>query len=455
MENGIYHKSYEISKKSYDVIVIGGGTAGSAAAIASAMEGAHTLIVERNSYLGGSASGGQVTPMMQNGIDGRIGRSYINDVIMKKMAEEGYSADDTYGNDGWFNTEMLKFTLEEIFTDYNGEILYNTELIDTVVEDGNIKGILVHNKSGLSLICGKIFIDCTGDADAAYDAGVPCFTGEEISHSNQAMSLRFMVGNINIGKLKSYLKEIGEPDILKYPFVEIASLWEWETPLSGVFKQGLKDHVIEFDDGRYVQAFSVPGMPGVMSFNCPEIPKIQDALNPDSISKAVIIGRKMIKRLHRFLKISLPGFEESFIMSVAEMPGIRESRRIKGKYILSEEDYAGRAKFDDAIASTAYPIDIHGLMEENKKKIAPMKKGEYFEIPYRCLVTENIDNLLVAGRCISSTFTAQSSVRIQPTCRAMGEAAGIAASYCVSNRIKANELDGRIVKERMLERMEE
>lgn len=92
MENGIYHKSYEISKKSYDVIVIGGGTAGSAAAIASAMEGAHTLIVERNSYLGGSASGGQVTPMMQNGIDGRIGRSYINDVIMKKMAEEGYSA---------------------------------------------------------------------------------------------------------------------------------------------------------------------------------------------------------------------------------------------------------------------------------------------------------------------------------------------------------------------------
>ncbi|MBE5967530.1 MAG: FAD-dependent oxidoreductase [Lachnospiraceae bacterium] len=453
MENGMYQKSYEIREKLYDVIVIGGGTAGSAAAIASAMEGAYTLIVERNSYLGGSASGGQVTPMMQNGIKGRIGRSYINEVILKKMAEEGYSADDSHGNDGWFNTEMLKFTLEEIFTDYNGEILYNTELIDTVVEDGKIKGILIHNKSGLLLIRGKIFIDCTGDAVAAYDAGVPCVTGEEISHSNQAMSLRFMVGNIKIGKLKSFLKEIGEPDILEYPFVEIAALWEWDTPFSSIFKQGVKDQVIKSDDCKYIQAFSVPGMPGVMSFNCPEIPKIKDALDPVSISKAVIIGRKMIKRLYRFLKIYLPGFEESFLMSVAEMPGIRESRRIKGKYVLSEEDYACRAKFDDAIARTAYPIDIHGHMDEKKKEIAPMKKGEYFEIPYRCLVTDNIDNLLVAGRCISSTFTAQSSIRIQPTCRAMGEAAGIAASYCVRSGIKANELDGGIVKDRMMERV--
>jgi hypothetical protein len=455
MENCIYKKSYKIIEKSYDVIVIGGGTAGSAAAIASAMESAHTLIVERNSYLGGTASGGQVTPMMHNGIDGRLGSSYINEVIKKKMAEEGYAADDKYGNDGWFNTEMIKFTLEDIFTEHNGDILYNTELIDTVVEDNKIKGILVHNKSGLQLIYGSIFIDCTGDGDVAYYSGVSCFTGDEVFHNNQAMSLRFMAGNIDISKLKCFLNDIGEPDILEYPLVEIASVWDHVTPLSNVFKKGLESNAIEYDDGKYFQAFSVPGMPGVMSFNCPEIPNIYDALNPDSVSHALITGRKMIKRLHSFLKSYIPGFEESFIMSVAEMPGIRESRRIKGKYILSEKDYVGRAKFDDAIARTAYPIDIHGLIDENKLGIKPMERGEYFEIPFRCMVTENIENLIVAGRCISSTFTAQSSVRIQPTCRAMGEAAGIAASYSIKNNIKINDLDGRIVSDIMMERINE
>lgn len=455
MEQGIYHKPYKIMDKSYDVIVIGGGTAGSAAAIASAMEGVRTLIVERNSYLGGTASGGQVTPMMHIGIDGRTGQSYINEVIKEKMAEEGYSADDKYGNDGWFNTEMIKFTLEDIFTEFNGDILYHTEFIDTMVEGNRITGILVHNKSGLQLINGNIFIDCTGDADAAFYSGVPCFTGDEVFHNNQAMSLRFMAGNIDILRLKRFLHEIGEPDILEYPLVEIASVWGHVTPLNNVFKKAFENNDIKYNDGKYFQAFSVPGMPGVMSFNCPEIPSIYDTLNTTSVSTALRTGRKMIKRLHSFLKSYIPGFEESFIMSVAEMPGIRESRRIKGKYILSEKDYAGRVKFEDSIARTAYPIDIHGLIDENKLGIKPMERGEYFEIPYRCLVTEEIENLIVAGRCISSTFIAQSSVRVQPTCRAMGEAAGIAAAYCIKGNIKANSLDGRIVSAIMSERIQE
>lgn len=432
--------------KHYDVIVIGGGTAGSAAAIACAMAGARTLIVERNSYLGGSASGGQVTPMMHIGIDGDYGNSYLNEVIKKKMAAEGSGADDQYGNNGWLNPEMLKFTLEELYTESGGDILYLTELIDTVAEGNKIKGILVHNKSGLTLLTAEVFIDCTGDADAAYLAGVPCFTGDEEQHNNQAMSLRFMLGNVEIERLKEFLKDIGEEDILEYPLVEIASVWEQDTPLCRLFRKGLKEHRIEYEDGVYIQAFAVPGMPGVMSFNCPEIPDIYNTLDGAEISRALVTGRKMIKRLHRFLQESLPGFEKSFLVSVAEMPGIRESRRIKGRYVLSEEDYEKRTKFEDAIARTAYPIDIHGLLDEKELGIKAMERGEYFEIPYRCIVTEKIENLLVAGRCLSSTFTAQSSVRIQPTCRALGEAAGIAAAYCVKNNRKVNELDGKIVR---------
>ena len=450
MENNIYQKSYKVMKESYDVIVIGGGTAGSAAAIASAMEGACTLIVERNSYLGGSASGGQVTPMMHNGIDGNLGRSYINEIIKKRMSEEGYTADDHCGNDGWFNTEMIKFTLEDIFTEYKGNILYYTEFIDTIVKDNKIEGILVHNKSGLLLIQGRIYIDCTGDGDVASASGVPCFVGDEILHHNQSMSLRFMTGNVDIKKLKDFLHTIGEPDFLEYPLVEIASEWKKDTPLCNVLKKGFENNAIEYDDGKYFQAFSVPGMPGVMSFNCPEIPDIYDTLNSESVSLALITGRKMIKRLFGFLKSYLPGFEESIIVSVAEMSGIRESRRINGKYILSEDDYAHRAKFEDAIARTAYPIDIHGMIDGDKLGIKQMERGEYFEIPFRCMVTDHIENLIVAGRCISSTFTAQSSVRIQPTCRAMGEAAGVAAAYCNKMNIMAHNLDGSIVRNIMM-----
>ncbi len=449
MKNGRYEIPYITGQIRYDVVVIGGGTAGSAAAIASAMERARTLIVEKSSYLGGSASGGQVTPMMHIGIEGKPGQSYVNEILKKKMAGEGYAADDNYGNDGWFNTEMLKFSLEELFMEHRGDILYCTDLVDTLVADNKLEGILIHNKSGLQLINGDVFIDCTGDADVAFCSGVPCFSGDEREHNNQAMSLRFMVGNIDIARLKGFLKEIGEPDILEYPLVEIASVWERETPLSRIFRKALEDNTIEYPDGKYFQAFTVPGMPGVMSFNCPEIPDIYDTLNPASISKAMITGRSMIKRLYCFLKAYLPGFEESFLMSVAELPGVRESRRIKGKYILSEKDYINRARFEDAIARTAYPIDIHGLIDENKLGIRPMERGEYFEIPYRCMVTDSLENLIVAGRCISSTFIAQSSIRIQPTCRAMGEAAGIAAAYCVKNNIRPNELDGSIVSNRM------
>ena len=190
-------------------------------------------------------------------------------------------------------------------------------------------------------------------------------------------------------------------------------------------------------------------MPGVMSFNCPEVPDIYDSVDPAGRTGIAITGNQMIVRLFGYLKTEIPGFEDSFIMSVASMLGIRESRRIKGKYVLSETDYGNRAKFEDAIARTAYPIDVHGLQDKVKPEIKPFERGEYFEVPFRCLVPEKVANLLVAGRCISSTFLAQSSVRIQAICRATGEAAGIAAAYCTITGLDTNKLDGRLVRERM------
>jgi hypothetical protein len=444
-----YQKRCIFMHDDYDVIIVGAGTAGSTAAIATAMMGANTLIVERNCFLGGSSSGGQVTPMMHAGMIGNADSSFINALVKQRLRAENYGAADPYENDGWFNPEMLKFILEDMYLEHGGHILYDTEFIESICENGVITGIVIHNKGGMQVIRGNIIIDCTGDADVAYSAGVPCFSGDEISQQNQSSSLRFMVGNIDIAKLQDYLKCIGETTILEDPLLEISAEWKTASPLRKLFQKAVDDGVLDYDDGCYFQAFTVPGMKSVMSFNCPEVQGINNTLDPDARTDIMIIGKKMIKRLYRFLTMYLPGFENSYILSVAAMPGVRESRRINGKYVLSETDYNNRSKFDDAIARTAYPVDIHGVLDEKRLPIRHMARGEYFEVPFRSLVPENIDNLLVGGRCISATFIAQSAIRIQAICRATGEAAGIAAAYCAQNKMNISKFDGKIAREMM------
>ncbi|SNX54590.1 FAD-dependent oxidoreductase [Thermoanaerobacterium sp. RBIITD] len=430
----------------YDVIVVGGGTAGSTAAIASAREGLKTLLIEKYGFLGGSSTASQVMPMMHVNIESNPASS-IDKEIRKRLMNSGYGAKDPYGNDGWFNPEMMKFVLEEMFLEYGGIILYDTDFIDAIVDENTINGIIVNNRSGLNAIMGKIVIDCTGDANVAFSSGVPCFIGDEKTGKNQAISLRFMIGNIDLIRFQSFLKDIGQNWGLDYPLIETAMVWKSGFPLESIFKKGLENKEINYEDGAYFQAFSIPGMPGVMSFNCPEIPDINDSINAEKISYSYQKGREMIQRLYKFLKKYLSGFEESYILSVAPMIGIRESRRIRGKYVLSINDYNNRSKFDDAIAKTAYPVDIHGMRAEYE--VIPLKNNEYFEIPFRCLVPLNIDGLLVAGRCISSTFIAQSSIRIQPTCRATGEAAGIAAAHCIKYNIKVSEIEGSDIRKIM------
>jgi len=430
----------------YEVVVIGGGTAGCAAAIASARAGAKTILIERQSFLGGTATGGQVTPMMHAGCPDS---SSINLELKAKMAAQGNGAVDNCGNDGWFNPEMLKFTLEDMITQSDCDLLYDTDFADARTEDGKIESISVNNRAGNYKINGGMFIDATADAVLAYAAGAHCFYGNEKTHENQAMSLRFMLANVDINRLNAYLRGIGENPVLELPFFEMSAEWQKDTPLSGIFKRAVEDGVLTQEDCAYVQAFSVPGMSGIISFNCPRIPDRRNMLNPFAVTNGIVTGRRMIKKLHQFLREYLEGFENSFIISTAQMPGIRESRRIKGKYVLSIRDYAERAKFEDAIARTAYPVDVHGNHSDTTLGISLMKPGEYMEIPFRCIVSDNINNLLACGRCISSDFIAQSAIRIQSTCRATGEAAGIAAAYCIKNGMRLSALDGRIVRDIM------
>lgn len=179
-------------------------------------------------------------------------------------------------------------------------------------------------------------------------------------------------------------------------------------------------------------------------FNCPEAGHITSAADAESVTEMILYSRKSAMRIMSFLKERFPGFEEAYIQSFADIPGIRESYRLDGEYIMTEKEIEARCRFEDAVAQSAYPIDIHN---EKNLVLIHMDPGEYYEIPYRCMLPREVDNLLVAGRCVSATFAAQSSMRIQLTCMALGEAAGIAAA--MSPQVKT--VDGAQVRRRMIE----
>lgn len=435
-----------------DVCVVGGGSAGTAAAISAARKGAKTALVERGISLGGLQTQGCVFPCMPTFADGSD-TPYITD-LNKRMEAQGTGPmlgidTDTYygGGRAQYIPEFLSLVYDEMCEEAGVDILYNAALVGAVTEDGKIAECVVQTIEGLAKIRARVFIDGTGDALLARFAGIPAEKGAEKTGRNQAMSLRFEMGGVDVGKVyRFFTKELKDDwtrglfakiveDALtqgKPPFLEFA---KWKKN-EAFFKRGVEQGVLEQDDIVYIQAFTIPGKTATMSMNCPQMPPMTfSSTDAVSQSKAVSFGRKMMRRLAAFFVGNLPGFEKAYISREASMVGVRESWRIRGKYYMEAQDYFKARKFPDAVCRTAYPIDIHDVDLDLGEKL---KKGQYYEIPYRALVTNELSNLLVAGRCISASFAAQASVRIQPTCMSMGEAAGIAAAWGLAHGIEAN-----------------
>jgi len=437
-------------KGSWDVIVVGGGTAGAIAGIAAAREGMKTLIVENHGFLGGSATASLVTPLMSNHVDGKPLNTGIGLEVMERLSKSG-DCGKLYQNLGIFNWEMLKFTLEELYLEAGGELLYHSYFSAPIMTEKTICGVIVETKSGRLALMGKVIIDATGDGDVAFRAKAPIESGDEFG-VNQAMSLRFSVGNIDLEKFADFLEEL-EGYRQKLPFFHAAHVNGKKNALTPYFEKAYKEGVLEETDGDYFQIFGVPGRPGELSFNCPRISSKTDGTNVDHLTNAQIEGKQIIKRLLNFLKKYFPGFENSYLVAVASMVGIRESRRVRGEYYLTEDDYKEARKFPDGIAKNRYPIDIHSSKKGGgvafHSNLAPT---EYQEIPYRALVPLEIDNLLVAGRCISASFIAESSIRIQPNCHAIGQAAGVAAALAIKEGLTVRELDGVKLRQTLVKR---
>ncbi|MBP2019607.1 ribulose 1,5-bisphosphate synthetase/thiazole synthase [Symbiobacterium terraclitae] len=428
-----------------DVLVVGGGTAGVCAAIAAARQGARTLLVEAAGFLGGSQTGAQVCPTMPNHVDGEPLNGGIGLEIMRRAEAEGCGW--THTGQPWFDPEMLKAVLDEMVLEAGAEVLLQTLTVGAIVEDGAIRGVIVENKSGRQAILARRVIDCTGDADVAALAGVPMMEGQESDGAHQAMSLRFTADGIDLERFYQFHLTLGgrEDQQPRPPMVHTAMVWGKGWPLEPVFRRAVEEGVLDETDGNYFQCFAIPGRPRALAFNCPEIPLRANGTDADDLTWAFTEGRRRIRRLMRFFHRYLPGFEEAYVASVASQVGVRESRRITGEYVLDLDDILECRKFPDGIARNRYPVDVHGArksINEEKRNLVYLPPGEYHEIPYRCLVPLKVDNLLAAGRCLSATFVAQSSVRIQPNCQAMGEAAGVAAALSLARGITPRQLDG-------------
>ena len=427
--------------KKYDVVIIGGGTAGCAAAYISGKQGLKTLLIEKSQHLGGTITSGLVVPVMKSG-DNQINTEFYQ-TLVSELSQIGGQI--TYqSNSGWFNPELTKIVLDKMMKDVNVEVLFNTEVLDAKITNSYIESILI-NSSILSspidkihdnnifipqekilstYIEAKYFVDATGNCD--FSKKINCEFLENNSEF-QPMSLRFMMSCVDSEKFANWILDYDKDrnvttaeNINGYWHFSTAYTWDTDKQwaLAPLFDKAVEENILKDEDRNYFQLFSVAGMPGTVAFNCP---RIIENLNPTStadISKALKIGRESILRLSVFCKKYLPGFENAYISNIADSIGIRVSNRIKGKYVYKIDDLKSGKTFENPALISNYPIDVHS---KSKNSSMCEKTGEY-QLPIESLMSYDYDNLFIVGRGISADYQSQGALRVQASCFSMGEA---------------------------------
>ncbi|MBE6637234.1 MAG: FAD-dependent oxidoreductase [Ruminococcaceae bacterium] len=438
-----------------DIVICGGGTAGAFAAKAAADSGFRVLIVEQLGSLGGSATNGLVLPIMSTHMPGNPQCSYISGLVRDKLLSLG-GVDQGGMN---FDPLLLKIVLEQLCTEAGVRIMFYTTLADTIRQDNRIHELVVVNKAGLGRIRGRCFIDATGDGDLAVRAGASFTKGDPETGKNQAVSLRYIVSGIDMEVFGAFVQEIaklknGRGAYYTNDRIAVACCADDSWAFSDLFCEAIANGDLLEEDKVYWQGFTVTGRKGCIAFNNPEFFHKTDGTDPDHLTEIQLLGKQTILRQMRFYRKYLPGFAQAYVSEIASMVGVRESRNILTEYVLSAEDLLLRHKFPDSICRSNYPMDVHGktLQFHLKKEPAANDGKPWYEIPYRSLVVKGLDNLLVAGRCLGAEFLAQSSLRVQHSARASGEAAGIGAALSLSQAVLPREVDGSEIRAIMLSR---
>ncbi len=428
----------------YDVVIIGGGPAGTVAAIASARSGARTLLVEQNGYLGGMLTMAGTGPQMTFHAGNTQVVQGIAEEIVARMVKEGFSPGHMEDFVGYassvtpFDAEGMKLILETMVKEAGADLLYHTVYIGCEWEDRKICKVHLYAKQGFSDVSASVFIDASADADLATHAGIGSVYGREEDHLAQPMTMNVKVCNVDRDKMIEYIKKNSGDMLETIPFERLQLI-----PRSGM--QGAYSVISkakengEFPIDRDMVLCFETNNPGEYILNMSRIIR-KSALDSFDLTEAEIEGRKQAHTIVAFMRKYIPGFENAVIVTTGPHIGIRESRKINGAYRLTASDLLQNKMFEDAIAMGGYPIDIHspdgGTMEHHY-----LKKGSWYSIPYRCLYTNELDNLLVAGRCISATHEACAAVRVTPILMAISEGAGTAAAIAAKQGISVASID--------------
>lgn len=447
----------QINQTPWDVIVIGGGTAGVVAGIAAARQGAKTLLVERSGHLGGNAATGMNLCGFFDGDDVQVVRGIPQEFVDRALQLDGGRGHVFFRDvDRWISSgvsiepETYKYIAFEKVEESGCHLWLYTAFARGIAAGARVQAVKVLNKAGLLRLTGKVFVDASGDADLAASVGAPFERGG--GTRQQAVTCIFRVSNVNLAAAERFMQEEIN--------VEGKTPWLFEnSSLRNSFRYWIPWKIFPEYAQKFPKQFGViyHGTPGDIFINCTHT--AIDSLDPDDITRGTIRLRRQAVDVLDFLKQHVPGFEDAYLAQVYDL-GVRESRRIIGDYTLTLDDMVSRREFDDVVAMGAYPPDLHdaqggdilihagGWSKVHAETGIPNNPG--YQIPFRSLLPQKIENLLVVGRCISATFEAQSGTRGMGPCSAMGQAAGTAAALAAQQGGSPRALDIRQVQQTLL-----
>jgi hypothetical protein len=409
-----------------DVLVVGGGPAGIGAALGAASSGAKTLLLERHGMLGGMWTAGLLNPLFDPH------KGWMVDRLIAALKSKG-----AWQNRGMdvFNTETMKYVLEQMMADAKADFLYHCPATEPIVDGNRVRGVILESKSGREAVLARTVIDCTGDGDMAARAGVPFEQGRASDGLCQPMTLMFEID--------------GYDSFRGVPADRMEGVNFYRDLVEAIEKNKLP---IQLPYGPQRS-----GTPYLIALPGKAVAVVQathvyraDATDMRQVTRATIEARRQVHEVFLPAMRQIPGLENLRLTQTAPQIGVRESRRIEGRYRLELEDMLEARRFDDAVTSVGFHVDLHELdPKDPKAKLPAFPPGvtrhniSKCDIPYRCMVPKHVVGLLVAGRCISGSHEAHTAYRVTGTCMAMGQAAGLAAAMACRRKISPGEIDGK------------
>ncbi|MBN1686667.1 MAG: FAD-dependent oxidoreductase [Spirochaetales bacterium] len=408
---------------SYDVVVAGAGPSGMCAAVAASRCGSSVALVERYGIVGGNLTIGNVGPVMGKVSNGTMGEEVTG--LLK--AEFNQQAPDI---------ERAKIVLVDWLQDEGVEVYLQSPVVEAVTEGKSIKGVVVGTHDGLASILAKVVVDATGDGTVSYLAGAACMKGRDSDGLMQPASIMFTLGGVDekIAIIsRGETKDVNKAMVPAGSFVDVCK----EANEKGLLPKNV-DIVRLYYTTR----------PGERLVNATQANNI-DGTSVGDLWKGEVDLRNQMELVVQFLKQNVPGYENCYVQTSSNTLGVRESRRITGTYILNDEDLQQGARFNDVIVHNVnFLVDIHnpGGAGQAEGKAAAVRS---YDIPYRCIIPETVDNLITTGRCISGTHRAHASYRVMNICMALGQASGIAAALSAKKGVLPRNLKHELVQKEL------